>query len=102
MTKKQMESRIADLESVVATLSAAINAMCTHAPVYVGPIPTQPTINPFPMPYAGDPSYPWQLGGPWCGIWGGQTGVNGLGAVGGSNIGAQAQSTHCYNSAQER
>lgn len=62
MTKKQMSARIAELEAMVATLSAAINAMRT--PIYVGPVPAMPTINPlpinpFPMPYIGDPPYPW-------------------------------------------
>lgn len=58
MTKKQMSARIAELEAMVLTLSMAINAMRT--PIYVAPVPAQPTvnplpINPFPMPYIGDP-----------------------------------------------
>lgn len=62
MTKKQLEARVAELEAMVVTLSAAINAMRT--PIYVAPVPAQPIvnplpINPFPMPYIGDPPYPW-------------------------------------------
>ena len=62
MTKKQMQDRIAELEATVQTLTTAINAMRT--PIYVGPVPAQPTVNPlpytpFPMPYIGDPPYPW-------------------------------------------
>lgn len=76
MTKKQMQARIAELEAMVLTLTTAINAM--RAPIYFGPEqpkpllnplpiyvgPAQPVvnplpINPFPMPYIGDPPYPW-------------------------------------------
>ena len=60
MTKKQMQARIAELEAMVQTLTTAINAM--RPPIYVGP--AQPVVNPlpsnpFPMPYIGDPPYPW-------------------------------------------
>lgn len=61
MTKKQMQARIAELEAMVLTLSTAIAAMRT--PIYVGPVPAQPTIIPLPytpfMPYIGDPPYPY-------------------------------------------
>ena len=65
MTKKQMQARIAELEAMVLTLSTAINAMRT--PIYVSPIPAQPTVYPQPYtqpytpftPYVGDPPYPW-------------------------------------------
>jgi hypothetical protein len=65
MTKKQMQARITELETLVASLNAAVAALSTmQHPIYVGPIPAQPTvnplpINPFPMPYIGDPPYPW-------------------------------------------
>jgi hypothetical protein len=65
MTKKQLEARVAELETLVASLNAAVAAMAASRTVYVGPIPAQPTVNPtpyipsFPMPYIGDPPYPW-------------------------------------------
>jgi hypothetical protein len=84
MTKKQMQARIAELEAMVLTLSTAIAAM--RNPIYVGPVPAQPTvnplpINPFPMPYIGDPPYyPWGpntfVGGTAIGIGGTQHNCN--------------------------
>ena len=54
MTKKQMQARIAELEATVQTLTTAINAMRT--PIYVGPVPAQPTVNPIPhTPYMWGP-----------------------------------------------
>lgn len=63
MTKKQMQARIAELETMVETLTTTINAMRT--PLYVGPAPA-PIVNPAPVnpftPYmpmpSGYPPYP--------------------------------------------
>jgi hypothetical protein len=55
MTKKQMSDRIAELEAIVASLTAALRALA-H-PVYVGPGPAMPSINPFVSPNI-TPSWP--------------------------------------------
>lgn len=77
MTKKQMSDRIAELEAMVLTLSAAINAMRT--PIYVAPaqpfvVPT-PTPAPPYMPYIGDPPA-------WPGS--GWTSIPNIGGIGGT------------------
>lgn len=61
MTKKAMQARITELETLVAHLNAIITALSTSRTVYVGPVPAQPTVNPLPYPYIPfvSPSYPW-------------------------------------------
>jgi hypothetical protein len=66
MTKKQMQARITELETLVASLNAAVAALSAaqHPLILTQPQPyTSPNINPvpppFPMPYIGDPPYPW-------------------------------------------
>lgn len=65
MTKKQMSARIAELEAMVATLSAAINSMRTPivvAPLPAPPLPSFPTWPPY-TPFVGDPPVVWPTPG---------------------------------------
>jgi hypothetical protein len=65
MTKKQLQARITELETLVASLNAAVVALSASRTIYVGPFATQPTVNSlsyqdasYQHPYISEPAYP--------------------------------------------